>query len=86
MSDPCPLLSCPRSPPPLSRRSSLLVDEAPARLKPEGAEPKRVVVLKFFGELRNAEIAETLELAPRTLDRPWAHARARRLRRLSELA
>jgi RNA polymerase sigma factor (TIGR02999 family) len=54
----------------------LLVDEALARLKEEDPELERIVVLKFFGGLSNAEIAETLELATRTLDRQWAYARA----------
>jgi len=54
----------------------LLVDEALERLKAEDPELERIVVLKFFGGLSNEEIAETLELAPRTLDRQWAYARA----------
>jgi RNA polymerase sigma factor (TIGR02999 family) len=46
----------------------LLVDEALARLKEEDPELERIVVLKFFGGLSNAEIAEAwdLPLAPWT--------------------
>ncbi len=62
----------------------LLVDEALARLKVEDSELERIVVLKFFGGLSNAEIAETLGLALRTLDRQWAYARAWLFRYISE--
>jgi RNA polymerase sigma factor (TIGR02999 family) len=62
----------------------LLVDEALARLKVEDPELERIVVLKFFGGLSNEEIAESLELAPRTLDRQWAYARAWLFRYISE--
>jgi len=62
----------------------LLVDEALARLKAEDPELARLVVLKFFGGLSNEEIAETLGLAPRSLDRQWAYARAWLFRHISE--
>jgi len=62
----------------------LLVDEALACLKIEDPELARIVMLKFFGGLSNEEIAETLGLAPRTLDREWAYARAWLFRHLSE--
>lgn len=62
----------------------LLVDEALARLKVEDPELERIVVLKFFGGLSNEEIAETLGLSPRTLDRQWAYARAWLFRQISE--
>jgi RNA polymerase sigma factor (TIGR02999 family) len=62
----------------------LLVDEALTRLKVEDPELERIVVLKFFGGLSNAEIAETLGLATRTLDRQWAYARVWLFRYISE--
>ena len=62
----------------------LLVDEALARLKEEDPELERIVVLKFFGGLSNAEIAESLGLANRTLDRQWAYARAWLFRYISQ--
>ena len=62
----------------------LLVDEAVARLKVEDPELERIVVLKFFGGLSNEEIAETLGLAPRTLDRQWSYAKAWLFRYISE--
>ncbi len=62
----------------------LLVDEALARLKVEDPELERIVVLKFFGGLSNEEIAESVELSKRTLDRQWAYARAWLFRYISE--
>ncbi len=62
----------------------LLVDDALARLKEEDPDLERIVVLKFFGGLSNAEIAETLGLANRTLDRQWAYAKAWLFRQISE--
>jgi RNA polymerase sigma factor (TIGR02999 family) len=62
----------------------LMIDEALARLKQEDPELERIVVLKFFGGLSNEEIAETLGLANRTLDRQWAYARAWLFRYISE--
>ncbi len=62
----------------------LLVDEALARLKAEDPELERIVVLKFFGGMSNAEIAETLGLANRTLDRQWAYAKAWLFRAIRE--
>ncbi len=62
----------------------LLVDEALAQLKVEDPELERIVVLKFFGGLSNEEVAESLGLAKRSLDRQWAYARAWLFRRISE--
>src|SRR4030095_3242414 len=62
----------------------LLVDEALMRLKVEDPELERIVVLKFFGGLSNEEIAETVGLSKRTLDRQWAYARAWLFRYISE--
>jgi RNA polymerase sigma factor (TIGR02999 family) len=62
----------------------LLVDEALARLKIEDPELERIVVLKFFGGLSNAEIAQSLGLANRTLDRQWAYAKAWLFRTIGE--
>jgi len=64
----------------------LLVDEALVSLKQEDPELERIVVLKFFGGMSNAEIAESLGLASRTLDRQWAYARAWLFRYISEHA
>jgi RNA polymerase sigma factor (TIGR02999 family) len=54
----------------------LLVDEALARLRAKDAELARVVVLKFFGGLTNAEIAEMMEITERTVHNKWSFAKA----------
>ena len=43
-------------------------------------EQARVVVLKFFGGMTNLEVAETLGVGERTVDRQWACAKARLFR------
>src|ERR1035437_4564475 len=58
----------------------LLINEALEKLEAEDTEQARVVVLKFFGGLTNLEVAETLGLAGRTVDRQWACAKARLFR------
>jgi len=58
----------------------LLINEALEKLEAEDPEQARVVVLKFFGGLTNLEVAETLGLAGRTVDRQWACAKARLFR------
>lgn len=55
----------------------VLIDEALRRLEREDREQARVVVLKFFGGLTNQEVAETLGVGERTVDRQWACAKAR---------
>jgi RNA polymerase sigma factor (TIGR02999 family) len=58
----------------------LLINEALEKLEQEDAEQARVVVLKFFGGLTNLEVAESLNIAERTVDRQWACAKARLFR------
>jgi RNA polymerase sigma factor (TIGR02999 family) len=58
----------------------LLINEALERLEKEDPEQARVVVLKFFGGLTNLEVAESLGVAERTVDRQWACAKARLFR------
>jgi RNA polymerase sigma factor (TIGR02999 family) len=55
----------------------LLINEALELLEKEDPEQARVVVLKFFGGLTNLEVAESLGIAERTVDRQWACAKAR---------
>jgi len=54
----------------------LLINEALERLKAQDPERAQIVVLKFFGGLTNQEVAESLNLAERTVDRQWAYAKA----------
>jgi RNA polymerase sigma factor (TIGR02999 family) len=62
----------------------LLVDEALKRLKIEDPELERIVVLKFFAGLSNEDVAQTLGLSTRTLDRQWAYARTWLFRHINE--
>jgi RNA polymerase sigma factor (TIGR02999 family) len=54
----------------------LLIDEALERLQAEDPEKCRVVVMKFFGGLTNQEVAESLNVTERTVERHWAFAKA----------
>jgi len=54
----------------------LLMDEALQLLQAEDAEKARIVVLKFFGGLTNQEVAKSLGVTERTVERQWAYAKA----------
>jgi RNA polymerase sigma factor (TIGR02999 family) len=54
----------------------LLVDEALERFKAEDLEKEKVVVMKFFGGLTNQEVAQSLGITERTVERQWAYAKA----------
>jgi RNA polymerase sigma factor (TIGR02999 family) len=62
----------------------LLINEALERLEAENPERARVVVLKFFGGLTNLEVAESLGIGERTVDRQWAYAKAWLFRKIRE--
>jgi RNA polymerase sigma factor (TIGR02999 family) len=63
----------------------IIIDEALQKLEQEDPEQARVVVLKFFCGLTNQEVAETLGVGERTVDRQWACAKARLFRWISRL-
>jgi len=63
----------------------LLIEEALQALEAEDPEKARVVVLKFFGGLTNQQVAETLGIGERTIDRQWAYAKAWLYRKIREL-
>jgi RNA polymerase sigma factor (TIGR02999 family) len=54
----------------------LALDEAIVRLEKQSADAAAVVRLRFYAGLSVDEIAETLNVAPRSVDRLWAFARA----------
>ena len=54
----------------------LLIDDAVEQLQAQDPEKARVVVLKFFGGLTNQQVADTLEVTERTVERHWAYAKA----------
>jgi len=53
----------------------LLVNEALKELETEHPEQARVVVLRFFGGMTNQEVAETMGIGERTVDRHWVCAK-----------
>ncbi|HWY74933.1 MAG TPA: ECF-type sigma factor [Verrucomicrobiae bacterium] len=54
----------------------LMIDNALERLEEEDEESARVITLKFFGGLTNSQIAGTLGVTERTVERRWAYAKA----------
>ncbi len=54
----------------------LVLDEALSRLEKHDKEMSDVLKLRFFVGLTVQETAEMLNIAPRTIDRQWAAARA----------
>jgi RNA polymerase sigma factor (TIGR02999 family) len=54
----------------------LALDEALDQLATEEPQAARLVQLRFFAGLPLAQVAEVMEIAPRTADRLWAYARA----------
>ncbi len=54
----------------------LLVDESLSKLEQEDPETARLVTLKFFGGLTNKEVAKSLGVTERTVERQWAYAKA----------
>jgi RNA polymerase sigma factor (TIGR02999 family) len=54
----------------------LLIDEALERLERRDPDLARVVSLKFFGGLTNAEVGETIGVTERTVQNKWTYAKA----------
>ncbi|HVS54588.1 MAG TPA: sigma-70 family RNA polymerase sigma factor [Opitutaceae bacterium] len=54
----------------------LLIDEALEQLQLVDPEKARIVVLKFFGGHTNQEVAASLGVTERTVERHWAYAKA----------
>jgi RNA polymerase sigma factor (TIGR02999 family) len=62
----------------------LRVNEALEELARKAPEKAEVVNLRFFAGLDEKEIAETLGLSPRTVERYWAYAKAWLFDRISQ--
>ena len=58
----------------------LLINDALERLQAQDPERARVVLLKFFGGLTNQEVAESMGVTERTIERQWAYAKAKLFR------
>jgi RNA polymerase sigma factor (TIGR02999 family) len=54
----------------------LVINAALERLEAEDPERARIVVMKFFGGLTNSEVAESLGVVQRTVERQWTYAKA----------
>ncbi|MEO5714443.1 MAG: ECF-type sigma factor [Luteolibacter sp.] len=54
----------------------VMIDESLQRLEKEDPESARIVLLKFFAGLTNQEVAGTLGVTVRTVERQWAYAKA----------
>jgi RNA polymerase sigma factor (TIGR02999 family) len=62
----------------------LMVEDALQQLESQDPKLARVVTLKFFGGLTNAEVGEVLGVTERTVLNHWAFARAWLLRQIAE--
>lgn len=62
----------------------MALDEAVCRLEQQEPEVGRIVRLRFYAGLGIDQIAELLQVAPRTVDRRWQFARAWLFRDLSD--
>ena len=54
----------------------VMLDEALGRLAKQDERQARIVEMKFFGGLSVEEIAEVLEVSPKTVNRDWTMTRA----------
>jgi len=62
----------------------LLIDEALERLRAENPEAAQLVSMKFFAGMTNQEVAESLEVTERTVERRWVFAKAWLVRSIQE--
>ncbi|HMM79906.1 MAG TPA: sigma-70 family RNA polymerase sigma factor [Pyrinomonadaceae bacterium] len=64
--------------------SILRLDEALSRLAKLDARQEKVVEMRYFGGMTNAEVAEALDISVRTVVREWHSARLWLFRELNE--
>jgi RNA polymerase sigma factor (TIGR02999 family) len=62
----------------------LMVNQVLERMEREDPEAAQIITMKFFGGLSNREIAESIGLSERTVDRRWNFAKAEMLRMIEE--
>ncbi|HEX9045417.1 MAG TPA: ECF-type sigma factor, partial [Verrucomicrobiae bacterium] len=55
----------------------LLINEALERLEQENPQRAQIVVLRFFGGLTTEEVAASLGISERSVERQWAAAKVR---------
>ena len=60
---------------PMQDENLLALEGALQQLETTDPEKARVVVLKFFGGLTNQEVAQSLNVTERTVERHWAYAK-----------
>lgn len=63
----------------------LLIDESLNRLETEDPESARIILLKFFAGLTNIEVAHSLGVNVRTVERQWAFAKASLIQIIREI-
>ena len=61
-----------------------MINEALDRLEEFDEQQARIVEMRFFGGMNNAEIAENLGISERTVGREWLAARLWLYRELNE--
>jgi RNA polymerase sigma factor (TIGR02999 family) len=67
-------------------RSMIALDEALGAFSEVAARQAKVVELRYFGGLKEEEIAEVLEISPRTVQRDWEFARVWLAREMAHLS
>jgi RNA polymerase sigma factor (TIGR02999 family) len=61
---------------PIPEERLLLIEESLKKLEKQDPEMARVVLMKFYAGLTNREVAESLGVTERTVERQWSYARS----------